>query len=105
MQDRCPHAIEIGSHKARIASLEKQLSDLENNKIASLEKKIAELTNAAQNNARQVIEDKATQRGFIRGMHVTATLVGYAIIIISLFLAGKVTGGLEALVKFIASFK
>lgn len=93
----CPHTMQMGSHEARIAALEKGMVDLEN----SLETKISEVTLMAQNNALKLIEDKAKQSGFIKGMHMTATLIGYSIIIIALLLAGKFTGAIESFLKLL----
>lgn len=93
----CPHTMQMGSHEARISALEKGMVDLEN----SLETKISEVTLMAQGNALKLIEDKAKQSGFIKGMHMTATLIGYAIIIIALLLAGKFTGATESFLKLL----
>lgn len=106
MQDQCPHAMQIGQNSAKIASLEKEVASLtisHQTSIARLEKKISNLAEMAQSSAMQVVEDKARQSGFIRGMHMTATLIGYGIIIIALILAGKVTGGIDMFIRFLGS--
>lgn len=95
---QCPHTMQMGSHEARIKSLEKGMEDLE----SSLEAKISSVTLMAQNNALKLIEDKASQSGFIKGMHITATLIGYSIIIVSLILAGKFTGATESFIKLLS---
>lgn len=102
---QCPHAMQIGSCEARITALEKgtgdlkkSIADLEN----SLEAKINEVTLMAQNNAVKILEEKAKQSGFIKGMHMTATLIGYSIIIVSLILAGKFTGAIESVLKLLS---
>ena len=93
----CPHTMRMGSHEARITALEKGMEDLE----TSLESKISRVTVMAENNALKLMEDKAKQSGFIKGMHMTATLIGYTIIIIALLLAGKFTGAIESVLKLI----
>ena len=95
---QCPHTMQMGSHEARIAALEKGIVDLEN----SLEAKINQVTVLAQNNAVKIIEDKANQSGFIKGVHITATLIGYAIIIVLLLMAGKFTGAIESFLKLLS---
>ncbi|SDH27884.1 hypothetical protein [Nitrosomonas sp. Nm132] len=103
---QCPHAMQIGQNSAKIASLEKEIASLtksQQTSIAELEKKLSKLTAMAQSSAMQVVEDKAKKSGFIRGMHMTATLIGYGIIIVALILAGKVTGGLDMFVRFLGS--
>lgn len=97
-KQQCPHTMQMGSHEARIVALEKGMTDLEN----SLESKISQVTLMAQNNALKLIEDKASQSGFIKGMHMTATLIGYSIIIVSLILAGKFTGATESFIKLLS---
>jgi len=87
----------MGSHEARITALEKGMEDLE----TSLESKISRVTVMAENNALKLMEDKAKQSGFIKGMHMTATLIGYSVIIIALLLAGKFTGAIESVLKLI----
>jgi len=87
----------MGSHEARITALEKGMEDLE----SSLESKISRVTVLAENNALKLMEDKAKQSGFIKGMHMTATLIGYSVIIIALLLAGKFTGAIESVLKLI----
>lgn len=106
MQEQCPHAMKIGSNTARIEQLERraaEMSDTHRSRIAELEKKIVDLTEQAQEEAMRVIEDKAQKSGFVRGMHMTATLIGYGAIIIALVLAGKVTGGIDMFIKFLGS--
>lgn len=93
----CPHTMRMGSHEARITALEKGMEDLE----TSLESKISRVTVMAENNALKLMEDKAKQSGFIKGMHMTATLIGYSVIIIALLLAGKFTGAIESVLKLI----
>ncbi|MBL0011050.1 MAG: hypothetical protein IPP22_08745 [Nitrosomonas sp.] len=93
----CPHTMRMGSHEARISALEKGMEDLE----SSLESKISRVTVLAENNALKLMEDKAKQSGFIKGMHMTATLIGYSVIIIALLLAGKFTGAIESVLKLI----
>lgn len=93
----CPHTMRMGSHEARITALEKGMEDLE----SSLESKISRVTVLAENNALKLMEDKAKQSGFIKGMHMTATLIGYSVIIIALLLAGKFTGAIESVLKLI----
>lgn len=87
----------MGSHEARIAALEKNMTDLE----SSLEGKIKAVTLIAESSAQKLLEDKANQSGFIKGVHMTATLIGYAIIIIALLLAGKFTGAIESVLKLL----
>lgn len=99
--NHCPHTMQIGSQEARITALEENQRALE----TSLEIKINTLTMTVQSNALKIIEDKASQSGFIKGIHATATLLGYAIIIIGLLLAGKFTGAIESALKFFAGFK
>ncbi|MDC8446108.1 MAG: hypothetical protein LV471_09320 [Nitrosomonas sp.] len=99
MEDQhCPHTMRMGSHEARITALEKNMTILE----SSLESKINSVTLMAQNNAMKLIEDKANQSGFIRGMHMTATIIGYSIIIVALLLAGKFTGAIESVIKLLS---
>ena len=93
----CPHTMRMGSHEARITALEKGMEDLE----SSLESKISRVTVLAENNALKLMEDKAKQSGFIKGMHMTATLIGYSVIIIALLLAVKFTGAIESVLKLI----
>lgn len=99
--NHCPHTMQIGSQEARITALERNYADLE----TSVEKKINTITLTVQNNALRIIEEKASQSGFIKGIHATATLIGYAIIITGLLLAGKFTGAIESALKFFAGFK
>jgi len=99
--NHCPHTMQIGSQEARILALEKNHKALE----TTIEGKISALTLTVQSNALKIIEDKASQSGFIKGIHVTATLLGYSIIIIGLLMAGKFTGALEATLKFFTGFK
>ncbi|MBL0011139.1 MAG: hypothetical protein IPP22_09370 [Nitrosomonas sp.] len=87
----------MGSHEARITALETGMEDLE----SSLESKISRVTLMAENNALKLMEDKAKQSGFIKGMHMTATLIGYSVIIIALLLAGKFTGAIESVLKLL----
>ena len=93
----CPHTMRMGSHEARITALEKGMEDLE----SSLESKIKAVRLIAENSAQKLWEDKASRSGFIKGMHMTATLIGYTIIIIALLLAGKFTGAIESVLKLI----
>ncbi|WP_292992618.1 hypothetical protein [Nitrosomonas sp.] len=95
---QCPHTMQMGSHEARIVALEKGMEDLEH----SIEDKINKVTAMAQNNAVKIIEDKANQSGFIKGVHITATLIGYAIIIGLLLMAGKFTGAIESFLKLLS---
>jgi len=99
--NHCPHTMQIGSQEARISALEKNYAELE----TSMEVKINSLTLTVQSNALKIIEEKANQSGFIKGIHATATLLGYSIIIIGLLLAGKFTGAIESALKFFAGFK
>lgn len=99
--NHCPHTMQIGSQEARILALEENHKALE----TTIENKINALTLTVQSNALKIIEDKASQSGFIKGIHVTATLLGYSIIIIGLLMAGKFTGALEATLKFFTGFK
>lgn len=95
---QCPHTMQMGSHEARIVALEKGMEDLEH----SIEAKINQVTVLAQNNAVKIIEDKANQSGFIKGVHITATLIGYAILIVLLLMAGKFTGAIESVLKLLS---
>lgn len=99
--NHCPHTMQIGSQEARIMALEENQRALE----TSLEIKINTLTATVQGNALRIIENKASQSGFVKGIHATATLIGYAIIITGLLLAGKFTGAIESALKFFAGFK
>jgi len=94
---RCPHTMQIGSQEARIKALEENQTTIEG--------KINQLTLTVQNNALKIIEEKAKQSGLIKGIHVTATLLGYSIIIIGLLMAGKFTGAVEAVLKFFSVVK
>ena len=95
---QCPHTMQMGSHEARILALEKGMEDLEH----SIEDKINRVTVMAQSNAVKLIEDKAKQSGFIKGVHITATLIGYAIIIVLLLMAGKFTEAIESVLKLLS---
>jgi len=99
--NHCPHTMRIGSQEARIKALEQNQKEFE----TTIEGKINALTLTVQGNALKIIEDKASQSGFIKGIHVTATLLGYSIIIIGLLMAGKFTGATEAVFKFFSEFK
>ena len=99
--NHCPHTMQIGTHEARITALEENSKAFE----TTIEGKINALTLTVQGNALKIIEDKASQSGFIKGIHVTATLLGYSIIIIGLLMAGKFTGATEAVFKFFSEFK
>lgn len=80
----CPHTEDIGGLKAR---------------MVLMEKKLEELTATAQNNASAILSDKATSKGFKRGLDVAAKIIGYVIIIGTLFAAGKFTGLFDLLIK------
>ncbi len=97
-KSHCPHTMQMGSHEARIIALEKGMEDLE----SSIEAKINKVTALAQNSAVKIIEDKANQSGFIKGVHITATLIGYSIIIVLLLMAGKFTGAIESILKLLS---
>ena len=97
MEDKCPHTMRMGSHEARITALEQNMTGLE----TSLENKIKAVTLIAENSAQKLLEDKASHSGFIKGVHMTATLIGYTIIIIALLLAGKFTGAIESFLKLL----
>lgn len=99
--NHCPHTMQIGSQEARILALEENYAELK----TSMEGKINSLTLTVQGNALKIIEEKANQSGFIKGIHATATILGYSIIIIGLLLAGKFTGAIESVLKFFAGFK
>lgn len=102
---QCPHTMQKGAQEARIVALEKGVGDLKdsmNDLEDSLEAKINVVRTMAQNSATKIIEDKASQSGFIKGMHMTATLIGYSIIIVSLILAGKFTGATESILKLLS---
>ena len=99
--NHCPHTMKIGSQEARISALEANHKALE----TTIESKINALTLTVQSNALKIIEEKAKQSGFIKGIHVTATLLGYSIIIIGLLMAGKFTGAVEAVLKFFSVIK
>lgn len=96
-EDSCPHTMRIGQHEARIGALE--------SRSFTMEGKINSLTRSAEQDALRVIEEKAGQSGFIKGIRATATLLGYSIIIIALLVAGKFTGALEAIIKFFSAIK
>lgn len=101
MNDDCPHTLRIGQHEARITALENGQKELKN----SWEKEIHALTLTVEHNALKIIEDKASQSGFIKGVHATASLLGYSIIIVALLVAGKFTGAMEAVLKFFSVIK
>ena len=101
----CPHTMQVGSQEEKITALQEEVRELKghmDNLESSLEAKINSVTVMAQNNALKIIEDKAKQSGFIKGMHMTATLIGYSIIIVSLILAGKFTGATESILKLLS---
>ena len=98
--------MQIGAQQAKISSLEKELENLrasQNSKILDLEKQINRLTEIARENADLLLQDRARKAGFIKGMHTTATLIGYSVIILALLVAGKFTGALDVFIKFVTS--
>lgn len=99
MSDDCPHAMQIGALDARVAALEKNVDAYSH----SFESRINELSLKMQINAEQVLEDKAKKSGFFLGVHTTATLTGYFVLIVLLLIVGKITGGIEQFIKMIAS--
>ncbi|WP_430233189.1 hypothetical protein [Nitrosomonas communis] len=106
MSAQCPHSMELVVHKAKIESLEKEIENLKacrNSKILEPAKQINRLAEIAKVNADFLLQDKARRAGFIKAIHTTATLIGYAVIILALLVAGKFTGTLKFFVKFITS--
>ena len=67
--NHCPHTMRIGTHEARITALEENRKAFE----TTIEGKISALTLTVQGNALKIIEDKASQSGFIKGIHVTCS--------------------------------
>lgn len=71
---QCPHTMQMGAQEARITALEKGVGDLKDSIVDledSLEAKINIVKVMAQSSATKIIEDKASQSGFLKGMHVT----------------------------------
>lgn len=99
MPDDCPHTMKIGSLDARVSALEKRIDD----HSLSLERRLNELSLKMQSNADQVLEEKSKKSGFFRGVHITATLTGYFVLMVLLLIAGKITGGIDQFIKMIAS--
>jgi hypothetical protein len=90
MEDKCPRDMQIGRHEARIGSLESEMTDIRKQ---------------VQSNAVHMIEDKASRSGFLKGIHFMATFIGYAVIIAILLAGEKFSGAIEAVLKFLTSFK
>lgn len=106
MQDQFPHSMELDPHKAKTESLEKEIETLkvsQNSKILELEKQINRFAEIAKENANFLLQDKARRVGFIKAMHTTATLIGYAVIIFVLLVTVKFVKGLDFFIKFVTS--
>ncbi|PSJ15826.1 hypothetical protein [Nitrosomonas supralitoralis] len=99
MPDDCPHTMQIGALDARVTALEKSLDA----NSLSFESRLNELSLKMQLNADQVLEEKSKKSGFFRGVHITATLTGYFVLMVLLLIAGKITGGIDQFIKMIAS--
>ncbi|SDW99438.1 hypothetical protein [Nitrosomonas communis] len=106
MQDQCPHSMEPGTPKTKIESLEREIENINaspNCKILELEKQINLLAEIAKEDADFLLQGKARRVGFIKAMHTTATLTGYAIIIFVLLAIVKFMKGLDFFIKFVTS--
>lgn len=99
MPDDCPHTMKIGALDARVSALEKRIDA----NSLSFESRLNELSLKMQLNADQVLEEKSKKSGFFRGVHITATLTGYFVLMVLLLIAGKITGGIDQFIKMIAS--
>ncbi len=99
MPDDCPHTMQIGSLNARVSALEKRIDD----HSLSLERRLNDLSLKMQSNADHVLEEKSKKSGFFRGVHITASLTGYFVLMVLLLIAGKITGGIDQFIKMIAS--
>ncbi|MBY0475400.1 MAG: hypothetical protein K2Q13_10135 [Nitrosomonas sp.] len=97
--NNCPHTMNIGSLDARVSALEKQVDA----NSASFENRLSALSLKMQINADHVLAEKSQKSGFFRGVHITATLTGYFVLMVLLLIAGKVTGGIDQFIKMIAS--
>lgn len=97
--NNCPHTMNIGSLDARVSSLERRFDA----HSESLDNRLKELTLKLQINADHVLEDKAKKSGFFRGVHITATLTGYFVLMVLLLIAGKITGGIDHFIKLLSS--
>ncbi|SFI46416.1 hypothetical protein [Nitrosomonas sp. Nm34] len=106
MQDQFPHSMELCAHKTKTESLEKEIETLkasQNSKILELGKQISHLAEIARENADFLLQDKARRGGFIKTMHTTATLIGYAAIIFVLLVTVNFMTGLDFFIKFATS--
>lgn len=89
--------MQIGSHEAKIGAHE--------TRIGTLESEMTDIRKQVQGNAVNMIEDKASRSGFLKGVHFAATFIGYAVIIGVLLAGEKFAGAVEAVLKFLTSFK
>jgi hypothetical protein len=88
--------MELGTPKAKIESLEREIENLKaspNCKILELGRQINLLAEIAKEDADFLLQDKARRVGFIKAMHTTATLIGYAVIIFVLLVTVKFMAG------------
>lgn len=90
MNDKCPRDMQIGQHEARIVTLESEVSHIRSE---------------VQRSAAQMIEDRAKRSCFLRGIHFTATIIGYAVIIGALIASEKFAGALSTFIKLLTSIK
>lgn len=88
--DKCPRDMQIGAHEARIDSLEEEM---------------AEVRKKVQDNAAQMIKEQANRSGFLRGVHLTATVIGYSVIIAAMLAGEKFMGAIESVLRFLSSMK
>lgn len=106
MQEQCPQSMELGTPKTKIESLEREIENIKaspNCKILEVEKQINLLAEIAKEDADLLLQDKARRVGFIKAMHTTATLIGYAVIMLVLLVIAKFMKGLDFLIKFVTS--
>ena len=81
----CPHAKTVGILQA---------------KVVRMEKEIEKLKTAAQAGAVDALVEKATKRGYWRGVDTASRVIGYVVVAGILASVGHVTGALELLLKF-----
>lgn len=84
MPPECPYANEVGRLQARVLILERELEKLQA---------------TAKVTANELLEEKAAEKGYWRGIEIAVRIVSAILIAGVLMAAGKFTGALEFVIK------